>query len=375
MGFVEDLDQGQRKRPWAGFPLAVIYKFFDDQGNYLAAILTFYAFLSIFPLLLLATSILGFILQGNQRLQEEVLDSALGQFPIIGDALGRPEGLQGSTGGIVVGALAAIYGAVGLGLALQNVQSAAWAVPRNSRPHPVMTRVNSLVILVVAGTAILGISIGSAVLTSTRLVGALAAHDWFSWLVRLITVLILGGMLTVLLRMAAARSLKAGVTRAAPGAFTIAVLWQFLQHIGTIYVTNVINGARHNNMTGTFAVVLGLMGLLYIGAIMALLGIEVNVVLARRLWPRALLTPFTDRVDLTDADRRAYAMYTQMQRHKGFQTVTVRFDGRDGNTHEIELNPRTEEVIKQYIPGSPPRPEAEHEETQPIDLSDLPPSI
>jgi hypothetical protein len=60
------------------------------------------------------------------------------------------------------------------------------------------------------------------------------------------------------------------------------------------------------------------------------------VVLARRLWPRALLTPFTDAVDLTDADRRAYALYAQAQRHKGFETVTVRFAGRDGENHEID---------------------------------------
>ena len=168
----------------------------------------------------------------------------------------------------------------------------------------------------------------------------------------------LGFMMTVLLRMAAARTIKADVIRAAPGGFTIAVLWQFLQHIGTIYVTHITTSTESNHMTGTFGVVLGLMGLLYIAAIMGMLGIEVNVVLARRLWPRALLTPFTDRVDLTDADRRAYAMYTQMQRHKGFQTVTVRFDGRDGDTHEIVLDPKTERVIKQHIHGKPPRPEA-----------------
>ena len=96
------MDRGQRRNSVFGFPLAVIYKFFDDQGNYLAAILTFYAFLSIFPLLLLATSILGFVLDGRPDLQEQVLDSALGQFPIIGTELGRPDGIQGSTGGIIV---------------------------------------------------------------------------------------------------------------------------------------------------------------------------------------------------------------------------------------------------------------------------------
>lgn len=372
MGVVGAMDRGQRRRSVVGFPLAVLYKFFDDQGNYLAAILTFYAFLSIFPLLLLGTSILGFVLEGRPALQEQVLDSALAQFPIIGDTLGRPEGLQGSTGGIIVGALGALYGALGLGLALQNVQSAAWAVPRNSRPHPVMTRINSLFILAVAGLAIFTISIGSALLTETELVGAVSDRGWFHWLVRLVTVVILGAVMTVLLRMAAARAIRHNVTRAAPGGYTIAVFWQFLQYIGTVYVTDVIGSARGNQMNETFSVVLGLMALLYVGAIMGVLGIEVNVVLSRRLWPRALLTPFTDSVDLTEADRRAYAMYAQMQRHKGFETVTVRFDGRDGDTHEIMLDPRTEEVLKQHIPGRPPRPEAAQEPTQPFHL---PPSV
>ncbi|GAA3821056.1 YihY/virulence factor BrkB family protein [Nocardioides panacisoli] len=377
MGVVADIDRTQRRVPALGIPLAVIYKFFDDQGNYLAAILTFYAFLAIFPLMLLATSILGFILEGRPELQHEALSSVLAQFPIVGDQLGRPEGIHGSTGGIIFGFLGALYGAVGLALALQNVQSAAWAVPRNVRPHPVLTRFNSLLILAVFGTAILVISIGSAILTSTQLVGELSQHAWFHWLVRLVTVLVLGFALTLLLRMAAARTIKHNVSTSAPGGFTIAVLWQLLQWLGTIYVTRVFDSATTNKMTTTFAVVLGLMGLIYIGAVMGVLGIEVNVVLARRLWPRALLTPFTDQVDLTDADRKAYAMYAQMQRHKGFETVAVRFDGRDGDTHEIMLDPRTEKVIKQHIPGKPPRPEAADEPTQPmlLDEADLPPGL
>jgi membrane protein len=78
-----------------------------------------------------------------------------------------------------------------------------------------------------------------------------------------------------------------------------------------------------SSMTKTFGLVLGLIGFLWIGAVMAVLAMEVNVVWSRRLWPRALLTPFTDNVDLTDADRRAYASYARMQRHKGFETVQV----------------------------------------------------
>src|SRR5690606_20918840 len=100
------LDRTQRKHSVLGMPIAVVYKFFDDQGNYLSAALTYYAFVAIFPLLLLASSILGFLLQGDPELQDKVLDSALSQFPIIGDQLGRPEGLEGSTGAVVVGVLA-----------------------------------------------------------------------------------------------------------------------------------------------------------------------------------------------------------------------------------------------------------------------------
>ena len=98
---LDRIDEFQRKHPVLGMPLAVTYKFFDDQGNYLAAILTYYAFIAIFPLLLIASSVLGFVLQGDDELRKNLLDSALSQFPIVGTQLGRPEGLQGSTSATV----------------------------------------------------------------------------------------------------------------------------------------------------------------------------------------------------------------------------------------------------------------------------------
>jgi len=327
------MDRGQRRFTPVAFPLGVIYKFFDDQGNYLAAIVTYYAFIAIFPLLLLGSSILGFILQGNPHLQEEVLNSALRQFPIIGDELGRKE-LHGSTGGIVIGGLTATYGAMGLGQAIQNTVNIAWSVPRNSRPNPILLRLRSLVLLATAGVAVIGVSILATVGAHTDVIGSHGVA-WLRWLIQLGSVLLIGAMLTLLFRLATTRD--HALRKAAPGAFTLALMWQSLQWIGAIYVQHVIQAT--SGMNQTFALVLGLMGLIYIASVMGVLGIEVNVVLARRLWPRALLTPFTDRVDLTEADRRAYAGYALMQRHKGFQTVAVTFDGRDGNTHEIVMDP------------------------------------
>ncbi|MFB9314280.1 YihY/virulence factor BrkB family protein [Nocardioides plantarum] len=334
MSAVGRVDRTQRRFTVFGFPLAVIYKFFDDQGNYLAAAISYYAFIAIFPLLLLASSIFGFILQGNPGLQDQVLNSALAQFPIVGQELGRPQGLRGSTGAVVAGALAAAYGSLGLGQAIQNLMATAWAIPRNSRPNPVLLRAKSLLLLLFAGIAVVGVSVLSALGSNTEVFGD-GVNATIRLLIQVATVLVVGLVLTVLMRFASARSHR--ITRAAPGAFTVAVLWQLLQYLGTFYVEKVLTGPTSLNQT--FGFVLGLIGLLYIASVMAILGVEVNVVLARRLWPRALLTPFTDAVDLTEADRRAYAMYAQMQRHKGFETVVVRFDGRDGDTHEIVLEP------------------------------------
>jgi hypothetical protein len=109
-------------------------------------------------------------------------------------------------------------------------------------------------------------------------------------------------------------------------------MWQGLQLLGTWYVDRVINHA--NGMNQTFALVLGLIGLIYVGAVMGVLGIEVNVVLERKLWPRALASLFVDNTDLTDADRRAYAGYARSQQHKTIGSIDVTF--QDPDTGEIQ---------------------------------------
>ena len=318
MGAVGSVDAFQRRHPAIGFPLAVVYKYFDDQGPYLAAALTYYAFIAIFPLMLLGTSILGIILRGEPNWQESILDSALAQFPIIGDELGRPEGLQGSFAGVVVGALAALYGALGLGQALQNTQHVAWSVPRNSRPNPVDARVKTLILLVTAGFSLLAVSIVSTVASTTDLFTEVLGQGIKVFL-PVLTIAVVGTFLTLLFRFAATGHHSFG--RSAPGGYALAVMWQLLQLGGAAYVDGVL--VNTSSMTKTFGLVLGLIGVLWIGAVMAVLAMEINVVLSRRLWPRALLTPFTDNVELTDADRRAYASYAAMQRHKGFEKVSV----------------------------------------------------
>ena len=80
-------DRYQRLHPWLGYPLAVRQKYSDDQGGYLAASITYYALFSVFPLLLVLVSVLGFVLHGDPGLQRSIVSSALGQFPIVGPQL------------------------------------------------------------------------------------------------------------------------------------------------------------------------------------------------------------------------------------------------------------------------------------------------
>jgi membrane protein len=319
------VDAFQRKHPVVGFPIAVVYKYFDDQGAYLSAILTYYAFIAIFPLLLLSTSILGFLLQGNDDLRDRLLNSALSQFPIIGDQLGRPDGLQGSTSAIVIGVVAALYGAMGLGQAVQNAANIAWSVPRNSRANPFLLRFRSLLFLAIGGTGILLLAVMTSVLANPDAIGQ-ELEPTVGLLSR-----VLGFLLTVAIFVAVFRLISLGraKTRAVlPGALVTAILWQALQWVGNTYVREVI--VKANQVNQTFALVLGLMAFIYIAAIMVVMGLEVNVVRRRHLYPRALLTPFTDNVILTAADQKAYSAYAKSQRHKGFQSVEVTFEDRLG---------------------------------------------
>ena len=99
MGFADRLDAAQQKHPALGFPLAVLYKYVDDQGGYLAALIAYYAFLSLFPLLLLFSTILGWVLLGHPALRDQLMNSALSEFPVIGTQLGQPKQLSGGVPG------------------------------------------------------------------------------------------------------------------------------------------------------------------------------------------------------------------------------------------------------------------------------------
>lgn len=326
---VDRVDTFQRRHRRVGFPLAVLYKFFDDQGSYLAALITYYGFLSIFPLLLLVTSVLGFVLRGDPHLQHSILHSAVGQFPVVGGDLATGR-LTGSTIGVVVGILGSLYGGLGVAQAGQNAMNVAWAVPRNSRPNPLKARGRSLLLLGTVGLGVLGTTVVAAIGTTAKAFGT-GLGPISQTLVLLGSVVLNIGVYWVAFHIATAADVS--WRSLLPGAVIGGVGWQVLQTVGTTYVhhvqrtASVAKGAAAASSTtnDTFALVLGLIGFLYLGAVVTVFAVEVNVVRAKVLFPRALLTPFTDNVELTPGDERSYRDAAKAQRNKGFERVIVRF--------------------------------------------------
>lgn len=321
---MERLDAYQRRHTWLGFPLAVVYKFFDDQGNLLSAMITYYGFVSLFPLMLLLTTVLGFVLHDNTGLQAQVLQSALAQFPVIGDQLRTNiRSLDGSGTALVVGILGTVYGGLGIAQAVQNAFNKVWAVPRNERPNPITSRLRSLVLLGVLGVGVVATTVLSALSTGARAYGA----DLGGGLrvgASVLSVAVNVGLLMIAFRVATARDISTRDIRV--GAVTAAVAWQLLQIVGTYYLGHKLRGATQ--VYGLFGIVLGLLAWIYLEAIILVLCTEINVVRRDRLWPRALLTPVTDDVDLTAADKEAYSSYAAAERFKGNEEVEVSFGDR-----------------------------------------------
>ena len=318
------LDRYQRKHKWLGLPLAVVYKFADDQGAYLASLITYYGFLSLFPLLLVMATVLGFVLPGNPDLQQQLIDSALAQFPIIGDQLtSGTQPLRGSGWGLATGIVVALYGGLNVSVAIQNALDIVWGVPVNKRPDPFRARLRSLLMLALLGIGVLLTTVLTAISGLGEQIGVVG-----SVVAVVASMAVNCGLFVVAFRVLTVRSVS--VRDVLPGAVLAAAAWQALQAVGTAYVDGQLRGATQ--LYGLFAIVLGLMGFIYLEAIVVVLAAELNAVTARRLWPRALLGPFIAEVDLPKAARRRYTSYAPAQRYRESQDIDVSF--HDGGSDE-----------------------------------------
>jgi membrane protein len=315
---LHELDRRQQQRPRLSFLAAVLKKFGDDQGGQLAALIAYYGFVSLFPLLLVLVTVLGFVLQGDHSEQKRILDGTLGQFPLIRDQL-KLESLTGSSVGLAIGVLGSTLAGMGITGATQNAFNRIWHVPFKQRPNWLYSRLRGLGMLAILGT----LSIVST--TAAGFVGS-ASHAAPAVLAGVL----IAFALNLALFMTAFKLLTAvelSWRELLPGVVVAAVFWQLLQHLGGFYVDHELK--RTGPLYGVFALVLGLLAWLYLGAQLTLLAAEVNVVKVRRLWPRSF---FSD--PLLDADRRALVSSAEIEERVQEENVEVSFDSPAGSSSQ-----------------------------------------
>jgi membrane protein len=237
-----------------------------------ASVIAFFGFLSIFPLLLAATTILGFLLQNNQDLQQEIIDGALADIPVLGQQLeADPTSLNGSWWALIIGLGAALWSATKAFVALQRAQDDVWEVDVDHRDAMPTQRGNALLGLLFIGAA----QVGSVAITALVNAAGLPGVSRIALLAATATINI--SVLAAMFRyLTAAEPTWRDVW---PGALIAGMVYSVLQYFGTGIVRKITNDA--SDTYGQFALVLGLVTWLSLLSISALLSAEFNAALVR----------------------------------------------------------------------------------------------
>jgi YihY family inner membrane protein len=301
-------DGYQQRHTWLALPMGVLKKYADDQGGSLAAQLAYYAFVSLFPLLLVMVTILGFVLQGNEAAQDAVRNSVLSQFPVIGSQITLGS-LKGHVGAVIVGVIVSIWGGLGVTNAAHNAFDQVWAVPMKDRPDFLGWRLRGLLLLGSLGILFIASSAVSGLITGLGgpavKVGAI-----------LISLLVNFGLFLAAFRMMTAATVATSCLWIGVG--TAAVLWEILQLVGGIYINHVW---RHASSTySQFALVIALFVWLHLGAQITIYSAEINVVLQRRLWPRSLFG-----APESAADQETFSALAKVEERHESEEVDVSF--------------------------------------------------
>jgi YihY family inner membrane protein len=308
---VRRADRFQQRHAVIAVPWAVMQKFGNDQAGGKAALMAYYGLFALFPLLLLLATVLGFALSGNPALREQLIDSALGNFPVIGDQLrSEVHPLEGNNVALVIGIAGTLYGSLGIGFAAQNAMNTVWNIPYVRWPSFPARYLRTF--------GVIGL-LGLAVLSSTALAAFATAVPHaadVSVLAIAASILVNLGLFLLAFMVLTAEPLRP--REVAVGAIIATVLWEALQCIGTWYVTR---GLRNASPTyGVFAVVITLLSWLYLGSQLTLWAAEINVVLRYHLWPRSVTQP-----PLTKADRLVLVRLAQMEVRRPEQKIAASF--------------------------------------------------
>jgi YihY family inner membrane protein len=338
---IRALDAGQQRFTPTAFVFGVIKKYGDDNGGVLASNLAYSAFVSIFPLLLILTTILGLVAAVNPTARTQVLDAVAGQVPLIGKTLtGNVQELKRSSIiGLIIGFIGLIWGATGLAQSGLFTMEQVWNLPGPARPGYVQRLGRAMLFIALLGGGVIATTFLASLNTY------LLKGFWAVVLAELLAAAFNTGMYIGAFRALTPKGVP--TRRLLPGAIVGGVGWTALQVLGTWLVHHFLHS---DSVYGIFGVVLGLLAWIYVAVQLTVYAAEINVVLTRRLWPRSIVQP-----PLTEADRASMALQALQNQRRPEQHIEVTFDDRAPSAPEPVLTPRTPEEVAP--PAEPPSDE------------------
>ncbi len=300
-GPLRKLDSYQQGHPFLAIPIAVFKKFGDDDAGKLAALISYFAFLSVFPLLIVFATILSHVLAGQTELAGSILSTAAGSFLSIGstDVI---EPLDVSGIALVIGVVVGLWAGLAVANAMQDAMNTIYEVPKNRRAGFAPFLLRSLTLLLLVGVG----------LPMVTLLQAMAIEK-FNASYGTVLILIVAALLnTAIIATAFRRATVADTTwrGVLPGAAIAAIAWAIMQALATSLLTRQITQAEASY--GSFAAVIGLLFWFFLLAQVTIYCAELNAVLSLRLWPRGLRSIFQAVAD-TEADLRAYSHYPKRE--------------------------------------------------------------
>lgn len=319
---VRRFDAFQQRHTATAFFFGVVKKFGDDNAGSLVSNLAHAAFGTLFPLLLFLVTILGIVLGSNSTLRNDFVHSAVSQFPIVGNDLARNITAlhRNSAIGLSIGLLGMIWGSLGLAQAGIFAMEQIWNLPGPDRPNYVKRLGRSVLFLSVIGIGtVVSTFLTTAVPAALNGVAEVAGAAGISAVLNCVQFQLAFRILTP--AAVAWRRLVVGAVMAGIG-------WTALQEVGGVIVRHYL---RHDSaIYGLFAIVIGLYTWIYFLAQLVVYCAEINVVLDRRLWPRAIAQP-----PLTYADREVMAAQALQNQRRPEQHVSVTFEGEPQTEDEF----------------------------------------
>jgi membrane protein len=280
------IDGAQQRRRWLAFPFAVIKKFGADSSSNLAVLITYYAFFSIFPLLLALSSVLGFALHSHPGEASKIETNVLANFPLVSGPLPR----HGSVIIIVVGTVLALYSGLGVAKTAQSAWDTVYGVPKGVQPGFVPKNLRALRLVVVGGVGLIVTTVVSGTATSASTTG-LNLGPLATVLGIAIPVVLNALLFTVIFRWLTVRDVS--FRDVLPGAALAAVALAILQVAASAFISHKLKGAKATY--GSFGTVIVLLSWFYLQSQVLLLAAQLNVVKQDHLWPRSLNESPTDK--------------------------------------------------------------------------------